>query len=84
VSRARFVADWTLTPEGDAKYRAARAQAQQRANELGFDHGLERNDLFKTFHIFVLPRRENRFGHELRCEVVSPENLAKCQPGHGP
>jgi hypothetical protein len=33
---------------------------------------------------FILPRKHNRFGHETLCEVVSCENLAKTQPGHGP
>jgi len=75
---------WLETDEGQARYRAARAEAQKRANETGFDIGLERNDLFKTFSTFMLPRRENRTGHELRCEVVSCENLDRCQPGHGP
>lgn len=75
--------DWTMTPEGDEKYRAARREAQDAANRDGFDRGLERNDLFKSFHVFMLPRRENRYGHELRCEVVSCEDLTKCQVGHG-
>ena len=75
--------DWAQTLEGDQKYREARAEAQRKANESGFDHGLERNDLFEDFHVFMLPRRENRYGHELRCEVVSCEFPAKCQPGHG-
>lgn len=65
-------------------YQTARAEAQAKANATGFDHGLERNDLFKSFRVFMLPRRENRCGHELRCEVVSPERLDACQPGHGP
>lgn len=77
-------AAWRSTPEGDAKYRAARERAQALANELGFDHGIEANDVFRDWRVFMLPRRENRYGFELRCEVVHPENLAKCQPGHGP
>jgi hypothetical protein len=76
--------DWTRTPAGSAKYHAARTEAQHKANETGYDYGIERNDLFKTFHVFMLPRVENRYGHELRAEVVSCEDLARCQPGHGP
>lgn len=76
--------DWTQTPEGIAKYKAARADAQKRANETGFDVGLERNDIFKMFNVFGLPQKANRYGHELRCEVVSCEILDKCQKGHGP
>jgi len=76
--------NWTQTADGMAKYKEALEGAQKKANETGFDYGLERNDLFKSFHVFVLPRRENRCGHELRCEVVSCVYLDKCQPGHGP
>jgi hypothetical protein len=32
----------------------------------------------------MLPQRKNRYGFELRCEVVECENLDRCQPGHGP
>lgn len=70
------------TEEGAAKYREARAQAQAEANADGFDRGIERNDLFKSFRVFMLPQRQNRYGHELRCEVVSSER-GNCQPGHG-
>jgi hypothetical protein len=73
---------WHLTPSADVAYRECRAQAQAAANRTGYDHGLEANDLFKTFRFFMLPRKENRCGHELRCEVVHPEGSA--QPGHGP
>lgn len=76
--------DWTTTPQGQRKYESTRAQAQARANELGMDQGIERNDLFQEFITFGLPRAENRRGFELRCEVVHPEDLTKCQPGHGP
>jgi hypothetical protein len=65
-------------------YRAARADAQARANELGYDHGLEWNAIFKHFHVFMLPQKRNRYGFELRCEVVYPERLENCKPGHGP
>lgn len=65
-------------------YKEARSQAQVRANELGFDHGLEYNKIFKTYRFFMLPMKANRSGHELTCEVVMCENLATCQIGHGP
>lgn len=62
------------------KYETVRAEAQKIANETGMDRGIERNAF--GFTHFGLPRRENRYGHELRCEVVSTErNNAK--PGHG-
>lgn len=67
-----------------AAYPAARAYAQQRANELGFDQGLEWNPVFKSFSSFMLPGKKYRQGHELRVEVVMCERLESCQPGHGP
>lgn len=49
-------------------------QAFQRACEqviaTGRDYGIEKNAF--GFAVFMLPRPENRFGHELRCEVVTP------------
>jgi hypothetical protein len=75
---------WRDTPAGIQKYHEMRAEAQRRANETGFDHGIEANELFRQYHIFMLPNKENRRGFELRCEVVMPENLGKCQSGHGP
>ena len=75
---------WRSTPAGDTAWRACRAGAQALANELGFDYGIEANDLFHTFRHFMLPGKQFRFGPELRCEVVMCENLARCQPGHGP
>ena len=67
-----------------SSYATARATVQQKANETGFDFGMEWNEIFCQWHSWMLPRRESRFGHEARCEVVSCEILAKCQPGHGP
>lgn len=67
----------------DTSYVAVRADAQRKANEMGHDFGIERNSLYGGYRSFMLPRRENRTGHELRCEVVQPESMAKTQPGHG-
>lgn len=64
------------------EYREARAKAQRTANATGYDFGIERN-LF-GWSVFMLPKRENRYGHELRCEVVHCESIDKCKPGHGP
>ncbi len=75
---------WRSTATGHAAWSTARELAQRQANETGFDYGLEANDLFKSFHSFMLPRRENRCGHETRCEVVSCEDMTRCQQGHGP
>lgn len=67
-------------------YAEARARAGELADATGFDHGIERVALASDtgFRVFTLPRRENRRGFELRCEVVHPSTLEKCQPGHGP
>lgn len=85
MARARkTVARWSDSVEGRTAYIAARADAQKRANELGMDHGLECNEVFRQWTFRALPQRQNRCGHELRCEVVMPESLDKCMPGHGP
>lgn len=65
------------------EYKDAREIAQKKANDSGMDFGLEFNSIFKTYNSFMLPRKENRTGHELRCEVVSPENIDKTEKGHG-
>jgi hypothetical protein len=75
---------WRSTPEGAARYHTARAKAQAEANSDGYDRGLEPNDIFKSWCTFRLPGKANRYGHERLCEVVSCEDLSKCQPGHGP
>jgi len=54
-------------------YASTRGAAQALADELHADVGLERvGGLGQTFRLFLLPRREYRCGHELRCEVVRP------------
>lgn len=67
----------------DASYRSVKAEAQRCADETGLDHGIHRSAM-RGFYYFMLPRAENRSGHELRCEVVHCTDLAKCRPGHGP
>jgi len=66
-------------------YQEARTAAQAKANELGYDFGIEKNRYYQGGFSppFMLPRRENRTGHELRCEVVSCEIDARMQVGHG-
>jgi hypothetical protein len=63
-------------------YEAAKAEAQKRANDTGFDFGVEKNAF--GYSAFMLPQKRNRYGHELRCEVVSCTTLSRCQTGHGP
>ena len=74
---------WKNTPEGDRRYREAREKAQKMANEDGHDRGLEACDYDKSYVVFSLPQARHRFGHELRCEVVSCEHLDRTAPGHG-
>ena len=65
-------------------YVEARTEAQRLANEAaktspeyakkgGCDWRLEYNPLFKEYSIGRLPLPQNRYGFELRCEVVMPE-----------
>lgn len=75
--------EWKKTPEGDAKYRKAREEAQRLADTSGQDYGIEANDYAKKYFVKPLPPIQYRFGHELRIEVVSPMDPAKCKPGHG-
>ncbi len=63
-------------------YQAVRAAAQAHANASGRDQGVYR--VHGGFSSMGLPRRENRYGWERSCEVVSCETLAKCLDGHGP
>ena len=63
-------------------YKQVRATAQAQANLDGFDRGVEKNAF--GYRAFMLPRKENRYGFELRCEVVSCENMERIQKGHGP
>lgn len=65
-------------------YEDARAEAQRKANESGHDYGVEDLGGYAGFTAFLLPQRKNRYGHELRCEVVSCEDHSRCKPGHGP
>ena len=79
-------AAWRHSSAGMVAYSAAKKDAQEKANLTGHDYGIEPNDLFKSWHVFILPMpmRQNRYGHELTCEVVWPTKLDTCKPGHGP
>lgn len=73
---------WRSSPDGLAKYAAARAEAQRQCNADGYDRGIEWNDFMKEVRSFLLPRKHNRYGHETLCEVVMTERQ-NAQPGHG-
>jgi hypothetical protein len=66
------------------KYQIAKDEAQKKADETGFDYGLEFNSVFHTYRVFMLPQKKNRCGYELHCEVVMCSTLNNCKPGHGP
>jgi hypothetical protein len=53
-------------------YHEAYAAAQQYAAQLGRDVGLEKLREYgrDTFLIFALPRADQRFGRDARCQVV--------------
>jgi hypothetical protein len=61
-----------LSSEERRSYEIVRAEAQARANETGADFGVERNELMREWGFFMLPGPQNRYGFELRCEVVHP------------
>jgi hypothetical protein len=67
--------------DDDARYHQVRDQAQAAANLTGFDYGVEK--LGNTWRYFMLPKKQNRTGYELRCEVVSAEQINHQRPGHG-
>lgn len=48
--------------------------ARQRGKEVGLGKYRELGAKRDSFKVFPLPKRENRYGHELRCEVVSPDD----------
>lgn len=84
MRRKQTKTPWSETDDGARAYRETREVVQAKCNADGFDRGIEANDLFRSWHVFLLPQKQNRRGHELRCEVVSCENIERCQPGHGP
>lgn len=55
-------------------YKEAHAAAVLEARRSGKEVGLERFREYTTsgFRVFSLPKPENRYGFELRCEVVKP------------
>ena len=57
-------------------WKAAHTAAVLLARELKRDVGIWRQEEFGRdgYNIRSLPRPENRYGHELRCEVVSPDD----------
>jgi hypothetical protein len=61
-------------------YHAARRVAQERADLSGRDIGLEwlGSGPIGHWHVFALPNPENRYGYELKCELVHPRRRCGC------
>jgi hypothetical protein len=58
-------------------WKEAHTAAVKLARQIGHDVGLEVGDNpldGKGFRIFSLPKPENRYGFELRCEVIHPDD----------
>jgi hypothetical protein len=64
---------------GFETYEEAFAHASKLADESGMSRGLEK--LSAEFRVFLLPEPHNRFGFELRCQVVTSTNN-KVAPGY--
>lgn len=88
MARETSARAWRDTAEFTAKYTAAKAEAQARADATGRDVGIEVFDgtdaRIRAVRVFMLPNKENRYGHETTCEVVSCSTLSRCAKGHGP
>lgn len=59
-----------------AKWNDAHLEAVMLARWLDHDVGIWREKEFGKdgYNVRSLPRPENRYGYELRCEVVSPSD----------
>lgn len=57
-------------------WKDAHTTAVTLARQLGKEVGIEKFKEYNTpgFHVFSLPKPENRYGFELRCEVVKPSD----------
>lgn len=59
-------------------YHEARQEAEDKANLYGRDMGIRRQREYgqEVYVVSILPDARNRYGHELRAEVVSPADPA--------
>jgi hypothetical protein len=57
-------------------WQDAHRDAQAQANASGRTMGIERVNEFgrSAYRVLGLPKPENRYGFELRCELVEPES----------
>lgn len=55
-------------------WKEAYEYARRQANKLQIAHGIEKPTPFEhAWTVKMLPRPENRYGWELRCEAVEPD-----------
>lgn len=59
-----------------SNWKDARNAATLLARQLGRETGIEKMNQFgkEVFLVHHLPKPENRYGFELRCEVVKPDD----------
>lgn len=57
-------------------YEEAKTYAVKQVREIRVAYGIEKalGPLQKGYNVIMLPRPENRCGHELRCEALEPEH----------
>ena len=58
-------------------WQEARDYAQGEADRMGLSFGIEKPTPYQAWSVKMLPRPENRFGWELRCEAVEPTILRR-------
>ncbi len=58
-------------------WREARDYAEAQARAIGVAYGIEKPTAYSGWTVKMLPRPENRYGWELRCEAVEPPGFYK-------
>lgn len=53
-------------------WHEARAYAEAQARKVGVAYGIEKPTRYQKWTVKMLPQKQNRYGWELRCEVVEP------------
>jgi len=68
---------------GFESYKEAFAYAQGEANKSGISRGIEKPvPPYNQWNVIVLPRPQNRNGHELRCQLVATEHVDRVARGY--
>ena len=63
-------------PQAFPEWKAAHTAAVELARLLKREVGIEKANEYgkQVFRVHTLPRPENRYGFELRCEIVRPSD----------